>query len=66
MVFYPHFKHRFGLPASSFFHNFLEFFGLQPHHLGTGAIVELSGFITLCEGYLGVEPSIDLWVHFFL
>ena len=27
--------------------------------------MQLSGFVTLCEGYLGVEPSIDLWVRFF-
>ena len=65
VVFLPHFKRGFGLPASGFFRDFLEFFGLQPHHLGVGAIVQLSGFVTLCEGYQGVEPSIDLWVRFF-
>ena len=65
VVFYPHFKRGFGLPASSFFRNFLEFFGLQPHHLGVGALVQLSGFLPHCEGYLGVEPSIDLSVRFF-
>ena len=65
MVFLPHFKRGFGLPASGFFCDFMEFFGLQPHHLGAGAIVQLSGFVTVCEGYLGVEPSIDLWVRFF-
>ena len=27
--------------------------------------MQLSGFVTLCEGYLGVKPSIDLWVRFF-
>ena len=53
VVFFPHFKRGFGLPARSFFRDFLEFFGLQPHHLGTGAIVQLSGFVTLCQGYLG-------------
>ena len=65
VVFFPHFKRGFNLPASTFFRDFLEFFGFQPHHLGAGAIVQLSGFVTLCEGYLGVEPSIDLWVRFF-
>ena len=65
VVFLSHFKRGFGLPASGFFRDFLEFFGLQPHHLGVGAIVQLSGFVTLYEGYLGVEPSIDLWVRFF-
>ena len=65
MVFFPHIKREFGLPTSGFFRDFLEFFGLQPHHLGAGDIMQLSGFVTLCEGYLGVEPSIDLWVRFF-
>ena len=65
VVFLTHFERGFGLPASTFFRMFLEFFGLQPHHLGVGAIVQLSGFVTLCEGYLGVEPTIDLWARFF-
>ena len=61
MVFLTHFERRFRLPTSTF----LEFFGFQPHHLGAGAIVQLFGFVTLCEGYLGVEPTIDLWARFF-
>ena len=65
VVFFSHFKRGFGLPASGFFHDFLEFFRVQPHHLGVGAIVQLSGFVTLCEGYLGVDTSIDLWMRFF-
>ena len=65
VVFLTHFERGFGLPASTFFCMFLEFFGLQQHHLGAGAIVQLSGFVTLCEGYLGVEPTIDLWARFF-
>ena len=65
VVFLTHFERGFGLPASIFFRAFLEFFGLQPHHLGTNAIFQLSGFVTLCEGYLGVEPMIDLWTRFF-
>ena len=65
VVFLTHFEHGFGLPASTFFRGFLEFLRLQPHHLGVGAIVQLSGFVTLCEGYLGVEPTIDLWARFF-
>ena len=53
VVFLTQFEHGFGLLASTFFRTFLEFFRLQPDHLGTGAIVQLSGFVTLCEGYLG-------------
>ena len=50
VVFLTHFECGFGLPARTFFRAFLEFFGLQPHHVGAGAIVQLSGFMTLCEG----------------
>ena len=60
VVFLPHFERGFGLLASTFFHTFLEFFRLHPHHLDVGAIVQLSDVITLCKGYLGVEPTIDL------
>ena len=60
VVFLTHFERGFGLPASAFFRTFLEFFGPQPHHHGAGAIVQLSGFVTLCDGYLGVEPMINL------
>ena len=65
VVFLPHFKCGFGLPASVFLRDSLEFFGPLPHHLGAGAIMQLSDFVTLCEGYLGVEPTIDLGVRFF-
>ena len=65
VIFLTHFERGFGLPVSAFFRTFLEFVGLQPHLLGAGAIAQLSGFVTLCEGYLGVEPTIDLWARFF-
>ncbi|KAK1666218.1 hypothetical protein QYE76_054377 [Lolium multiflorum] len=34
-----HFDRGLGLPASPFFRRFLEFFGLQPHHLPANALV---------------------------
>ncbi|KAK1662142.1 hypothetical protein QYE76_050301 [Lolium multiflorum] len=33
IVFTAHFERGFGLPASNFFHQFLDFYELQPHHL---------------------------------
>ena len=50
-----------GLPASGFFRSFLEFHGLQPHHLTPNTVVLLAAFATLCEGFLGVLPTIELW-----
>ena len=53
------------LPASKFFRSFLEFYQLQPHHLTPNTVVLLSAFVTLCEGYLGVLPTLELWGEFF-
>ena len=38
---------------------------MQPHHLGANAVMLLSAFVTLCEGYLGVRPSLGLWTRLF-
>src|SRR4051812_3357357 len=65
VVFLSHFERGFGLPASTFFRDFLDFHRLQPHHLAANFIMILSGFVTLCEGYLGFRPSIVLWKRFF-
>ena len=37
VVFSAHLERGLGLPASSFFSEFLRFYGLQPHHLGETA-----------------------------
>ncbi|KAE8808723.1 hypothetical protein D1007_14806 [Hordeum vulgare] len=61
VVFNEHFYRGFGLLMSSFFSEWLHFFGLQPHHLASNAILQLSAFVVLCEGFLGIEPRLDLW-----
>ena len=65
MVFLAHFNRGFGIPLSKFFCEFLDFYRLQPHHLGANAVMLLSAFITLCEGYLGVRPTVGLWCRIF-
>ena len=65
VVFLAHFDRGFGLPVSKFFRDFLNFYRLQPHHLGANAVMLLSAFVTLCEGYLGVRPSAGLWCRLF-
>ncbi|KAE8784776.1 hypothetical protein D1007_41525 [Hordeum vulgare] len=42
VVFDEHFYRGFGLLASSFFSEWLHFFGLQLHHLAPNAILQLS------------------------
>ncbi|KAE8798888.1 hypothetical protein D1007_25857 [Hordeum vulgare] len=65
VVFEEHFYRGFGLPASDFFARFLTFFGLQPHHLAPNAILQLVAFVVLCEGFLGIEPHLDIWRKLF-
>ncbi|KAE8786709.1 hypothetical protein D1007_39401 [Hordeum vulgare] len=65
VVFNEHFYRGFGLPASAFFSEWLPFFGLQPHHLAPNALLHLSAFVVLCEGFVGIEPRIDLWRSLF-
>ena len=65
VVFLTHFERGFGLPASEFFRSFLDFFGLQPHHLPANAITSLSAYSTFSEGYLGLWPIVEMWSKFF-
>ncbi|KAE8816244.1 hypothetical protein D1007_06372 [Hordeum vulgare] len=65
VVFVEHFYRGFGLPASSFFAEWLHFFDLQPHHLAPNAILQLATFVVLCEGFVGIDPRVDLWRSLF-
>ena len=65
VVFHSHFLRGIGLPVSAFFRSFLDFYQLQPHHLTPNTVVLLSAFVTLCEGFLGVLPTLELWGEFF-
>ncbi|KAE8794689.1 dead-box atp-dependent rna helicase 40 [Hordeum vulgare] len=52
-------------PTPPFISDWLNFFGLQPHHLAPNTILQLSAFVILCEGFLGIEPRLDLWRSLF-
>ncbi|KAE8766959.1 hypothetical protein D1007_61742 [Hordeum vulgare] len=66
VVYEEHFYRGFGLLASEFFARFLTFLGFQPHHLAPNAILQLASFVVLCEGFLGIEPRLDIWRKLFL
>jgi hypothetical protein len=61
VVFYEHFRRGFALPASNFLRQFLDHFHLQPHHIGANAMMTFATFTTLCEAYLGIWPSVELF-----
>ncbi|KAE8799202.1 hypothetical protein D1007_25489 [Hordeum vulgare] len=47
------------------FSNFLIFFGLQLHHPVPNAILQLAAYVVMCEGFLGIDPRLDLWQKLF-
>ena len=60
VVFHSHFIHGFGLPASGFLRSFLEFYHLQPHLITPNTVMLLATFVTMCEGYLRILPTLKL------
>ncbi|KAK1604718.1 hypothetical protein QYE76_028391 [Lolium multiflorum] len=65
VVFLAHFERGFGLPASDFFRQFLDFYRLQPHHLPGNAVFYLSCFVAFMEGYIGIRPARETFARFF-
>src|SRR3954465_7753218 len=53
------------LPISNFFLAVLNHYRVQPQNLSPNSILALSNYTTLCEGYLGIKPRLDLFVYFF-
>ena len=59
--------HERGLvtPPHRFFRGLLHYYGLELQHLNPNRIQHISAFVTLCEGYLGIEPHFELWKYLF-
>ena len=54
------------LPFSAFFLAVLSFYGLQPHNIAPNSILVLAGFQALCDDYLGIIASVELFQYCFL
>ena len=65
VMFEAHVERGLALPASNFFSDLLEYFGLLPQHLSANSIMQLSAFAVLCEVYLGIWPNLDLFSRLF-
>jgi hypothetical protein len=55
----------FGVPASVFMRALLHYYQVELHHLSPNAVAQAAIFAAVCEGYLGVEPQWNLWLHLF-
>jgi hypothetical protein len=51
--------------VSDFFHGLLHHYGIEMQNLNPNLILQITVFITLCEGYLGIRPNFALWKYYF-
>ncbi|KAK1607916.1 hypothetical protein QYE76_031589 [Lolium multiflorum] len=63
--FVDHLIRGLSAPIHEFLRGLLFVYGLQLHHLTPSSILHISIFITLCECFLGVQPSWALWKRIF-
>jgi len=40
-------------------------YGVELHHFSPNAITAAAVFAAVCEGYLGMMPHWDLWLHLY-
>ena len=59
--------HRNGLgsPPSCFMRALCHHYGVELHHFSPNAITTVAIFAAVCEGYLGMMPHWDLWLHLY-
>ena len=61
-----HVERGLSLPPSEFFSEVTTFYAVNPQHLPPNAILTLSGFQALHEGYLGVRPTLELFQFYYM
>jgi len=57
--------HGLGSPPSRFMRALLHHYGVKLQHFSPNAISAAVIFVAVCEGYLGVMPHWELWLHLF-
>jgi hypothetical protein len=55
----------FSMPASHFMRALLHYYRVELHHLAPNSISQAAIFVAVNEGYLGIEPQWNLWLHLF-
>jgi hypothetical protein len=55
----------FRVPASRFMRALLHYYGVELHNFNPNSIAQAAIFAAVCEGFLGIDPHWDLWIHLF-
>ena len=58
-------RHSLGSPPSHFMWAFCHHYGVELQHFSPNAITAAAIFAAVCEGYLGMMPHWDLWLHLY-
>ena len=58
-------RHRLGSPSSRFMRVLCHHYGVELQHFSSNAITAAAIFAAVCEGYLGMMPHWDLWLHLY-
>ncbi|KAL6629620.1 hypothetical protein ACP70R_029385 [Stipagrostis hirtigluma subsp. patula] len=66
VVIFARFHERgLAMPPHPFLLKVLGHYGVALHHLTPNGIQQMAIFIAICEGYLGINPSVNIWANFF-
>jgi hypothetical protein len=57
VTFVAFYEWRFGVPSHLFLHLLLRQYGLELHNLAPLGVLLIAAFMTLCEAYMGIDPS---------
>ena len=60
VCFIPFLLRGLGFLIHPFLMGLLEFYGIQLHNLTPGSILHISGFVALCELFMGCEAHFEL------
>ena len=58
-------RHGLGSPPSRFMRVLCHHYGMELQHFSPNAITAAAVFAAVCEGYLGMMPHWDLWLHLY-
>ena len=54
-----------GVPADRFMRALPHYYGVELHNFNPNSIAQAAIFVAVCEGYLGIAPHWELWLHLF-
>jgi len=58
-------RHGLGAPLSRFMRALCHHYGVELQHFSPNAITVATVFAAVCEGYLGMMPHWELWLHLY-